>query len=210
MLTDEQAQKIKTHLLEQLENFPEEQRKIIKHKILSMNNEEMEEFLKENNLNSKEELPQEQQRCIFCSIVKKEIKSHIIEENEEYIAILELNPLSRGHTLIIPKEHYALDKLPESAIEFAKKISSNIFNKLKPKDVQFQKNEVLGHANLEVIPIYNEEKLEKHRASEEELIELFNLLKIVEEKPIVKKIETPKEEIEKTELPKIKPRIKWI
>ena len=47
MLTDEQTQNIKTHLLDQLENFPEDQRKIIKHKILSMNNEEMETFLKE-------------------------------------------------------------------------------------------------------------------------------------------------------------------
>jgi len=223
MLTDEQTQKIKIHLLEQLENFPEEQRKIIKHKILSMNNEEMEIFLKENNLNNGEKKTEEpQQRCIFCSIVKKEIKSYTIAENEEYIAILELNPLSKGHTLVIPKEHYTLEKIPESAIEFAKKASSNIFNKLKPKDIQFQKNEVLGHANLEVIPVYNDEKQERHRASESELTELFNLLNTVEkentsskspekteQKVEENKIDTPKEE-PKIELPKIKPRIKWL
>jgi histidine triad (HIT) family protein len=223
MLTDEQAQKIKTHLLEQLENFPEEQRKIIKHKILSMNNEEMEIFLKENNLNNGEKKPEElQQRCIFCSIIKKEIKSYTIAENKEYIGILELNPLSKGHTLIVPKEHYNLDKIPENAIEFAKEVSSNIFNKLKPKDIQFQKNEVLGHANLEIIPVYDEEKQERHRASESELSELFNLLNTIkndnasskspektEQKVEENKIETLKEE-PKIELPKIKPRIKWI
>jgi len=223
MLTDEQAQNIKTHLLEQLENFPEEQRKIIKHKILSMNNSEMEEFLKENNLQESKET-KETPKCIFCSIVKKIIKSYIITENEEYVAILELNPLTRGHTLIIPKKHYSVDKLPESSIEFAKKISSIFFNKLKPKDVQFQKNEVLGHGNLEVIPIYGEEKLEKHRATEEELKELHELLRIEESKPTTKETRDeshpaderlPKEEIKtpetpKEELPKIKPRLKWI
>lgn len=224
MLTDEQSQNIKLHLLEQLENFPEEQRKIIKHKILSMNNKEMEEFLKENNLNEKkEENKEETQKCIFCSIVKKQINSYLIAEDKEYIAILELNPLSNGHTLILPKEHYPIDKLPESSIEFAKKISSNIFKKLKPKDIQFQKNEVLGHANLEIIPIYNEDKLEKHRAEEKELLELSTLLKL-EDTIITEKIDKPKEESTKPEklteenvkkepqeeLPKIKPRLKWI
>ncbi len=215
MLTDEQTQKIKTHLLEQLVNFPEEQREIIKNKITSMNQEELETFLEENNINKNEEKSGEiQQKCIFCSIVKKEIKSYTITENESYLAILELNPLSKGHTLIIPRDHYSLDKIPENAIEFAKKVSSSIFNKLKPKDIQFQKNEVLGHANLEIIPIYGEEKPERHRASETELAELFNLLNSEkpkqEEKKQEEEIETPNTEEPKIELPKIKPRIKWI
>jgi histidine triad (HIT) family protein len=221
MLTDEQTQNIKTHLLDQLENFPEDQRKIIKHKILSMNNEEMETFLKENNLNTSKEEKQETQKCIFCAIAKKEIKAYILDENTEYIAILELNPLSKGHTLIIPKEHYLIDKLPESSIEFAKNISSNISSKLKPKDIQFQKNEVLGHANLEVIPIYDDSKLERKRASEEELKELFNLLheeikvpekktQPEEKKEISEKPQESKQEEPKIELPKIKPRLKWI
>ena len=44
--------------------------------------------------------------CIFCKIVKKEIPSKIITETENSIAFLDTFPLSRGHTLIIPKCHY--------------------------------------------------------------------------------------------------------
>jgi histidine triad (HIT) family protein len=218
MLSDEQVQKIKNHLLEQIENFPEEQRKTIKHKLLSMNSEEMEEFLKENNLNPSAESSEESPKCIFCSIAKKEIKSFIISEDKEYLAILEINPVSKGHTLVIPKEHVSVDKVPENSIDFAKKVASTIFSKLSPKDIKFQKNEVLGHGNLEIIPVYDDSKLERKRATENELSELFNLFspneKPIEEKKVVvveeKKEERQVEEKPKEPLPKLKPRIGWI
>ena len=44
--------------------------------------------------------------CIFCKIAKKEIPTKIITETENTIAFLDAFPLSRGHTLIIPKHHY--------------------------------------------------------------------------------------------------------
>jgi|TARA_B110000014_G_C19808771_1_gene419910 histidine triad (HIT) family protein len=44
--------------------------------------------------------------CIFCKIVKKEIPAKIVTETENSIAFLDVFPLSRGHTLIIPKHHY--------------------------------------------------------------------------------------------------------
>jgi histidine triad (HIT) family protein len=44
--------------------------------------------------------------CIFCKIAKKEIPSKIITETKNSIAFLVAFPLSRGHTLIIPKYHY--------------------------------------------------------------------------------------------------------
>jgi hypothetical protein len=118
-----------------------------------------------------------------------------------------------------------LEKLPENAIEFAKKVATIVFQKLNPKDIQFQKNEVLEHAALEVIPVYGDEKLEKKRASDEELINLQRELvgsvsdkKIAESKPELPKIEDKKElsaqeavAVEKKpELPKIKPRIGWL
>jgi histidine triad (HIT) family protein len=226
MLTEEQLQDVKLHLLKQLDNFPEDQRKIVKHKILSMNKGEMETFLKENGLDSsKESDSTEDQQCIFCAIAKSKIKSYKILEEEDYVAILELNPLSKGHILIIPKKHLNLEKLPENAIEFAKKVATIVFQKLNPKDIQFQKNEVLEHAALEVIPVYGDEKLEKKRASDEELINLQRELvgsvsdkKIAESKPELPKIEDKKElsaqeavAVEKKpELPKIKPRIGWL
>ena len=44
--------------------------------------------------------------CIFCKIAKKEIPSKIITETKNSIAFLDTFPLSRGHTLVIPKKHY--------------------------------------------------------------------------------------------------------
>ena len=46
------------------------------------------------------------QDCVFCKIVRNEIPSTRIYENEEFLAFLDINPLSPGHTLVIPKEHY--------------------------------------------------------------------------------------------------------
>ena len=44
--------------------------------------------------------------CIFCKIAKKEIPAHIIMETENSMAFLDAFPVSRGHTLVIPKNHY--------------------------------------------------------------------------------------------------------
>lgn len=43
--------------------------------------------------------------CIFCKIVEGEIPSHKVYEDENVLAFLDANPSSKGHTLVIPKEH---------------------------------------------------------------------------------------------------------
>ena len=44
--------------------------------------------------------------CIFCKIARKEIPAEIVYESDNFIAFLDANPCSRGHTLIIPKKHF--------------------------------------------------------------------------------------------------------
>ncbi|OHA86964.1 MAG: hypothetical protein A3A96_03440 [Candidatus Zambryskibacteria bacterium RIFCSPLOWO2_01_FULL_39_39] len=44
--------------------------------------------------------------CIFCKIANKEIPAHIIYEDDDFIAFLDINPQSPGHSQIIPKKHY--------------------------------------------------------------------------------------------------------
>ncbi len=44
--------------------------------------------------------------CIFCKIVHKEIPAHIVYEDANFLAFLDINPRSPGHTQVIPKEHY--------------------------------------------------------------------------------------------------------
>ena len=46
-------------------------------------------------------------KCLFCEIVNKEKNSYVISENEGAIAILDVFPLSDGHTLLISKNHFA-------------------------------------------------------------------------------------------------------
>jgi len=44
--------------------------------------------------------------CIFCKIVKKEIPSFIVYEDNDFLAFLDINPTSPGHVQVIPKVHY--------------------------------------------------------------------------------------------------------
>jgi len=44
--------------------------------------------------------------CIFCKIVNKEIPANIVYEDDNFLAFLDINPISPGHSLIIPKKHY--------------------------------------------------------------------------------------------------------
>jgi len=44
--------------------------------------------------------------CIFCKIVNGELSCYKIWEDEDFLAFLDINPVSRGHVLVIPKRHY--------------------------------------------------------------------------------------------------------
>lgn len=44
--------------------------------------------------------------CIFCKIVAKEIPAHVVYEDADFLAFLDINPRSAGHTQVIPKKHY--------------------------------------------------------------------------------------------------------
>src|SRR5258706_16434030 len=43
--------------------------------------------------------------CLFCKIVAGEIPSHTIDEDDKTLAFMDINPWTRGHALVIPKEH---------------------------------------------------------------------------------------------------------
>lgn len=43
--------------------------------------------------------------CVFCKIVRKEIPAHIVYEDAHFLAFLDINPQSPGHTQVIPKQH---------------------------------------------------------------------------------------------------------
>jgi histidine triad (HIT) family protein len=59
----------------------------------------------------------EYQNCIFCKIAAGDIPCSKVYEDESVIAFLDVNPLSEGHTLVIPKAHFdKLDQCPSEVL----------------------------------------------------------------------------------------------
>ena len=213
-LTKQQADQVKEQLLKQLVNFPEDKREEMKQQILAMGETELEEFLKQNQL-AQQSPPQagasQEQQCVFCSIIDNKIPSYKIDENKNNIAILEINPLSKGHSLVIPKQHLEAEKIPSNAFTLAKKIAKKIKSKLKPKQVQINTKNMFGHSLIEVLPIYGNETGERKKAPEKDLEKLQEQLKAKPRKKPATKLNSKGQVIKKkkstSNLPKLKPRV---
>jgi histidine triad (HIT) family protein len=95
--------------------------------------------------------------CIFCKIVRNEIPSFKVYEDENFLGFLDINPFSKGHTILIPKNHYRwVYDVPNFGEywQIAQKIALNIKNSsLKPEYISFLTigNEV-PHAHIHIIP----------------------------------------------------------
>ena len=99
---------------------------------------------------------------VFSKIVRGEIPSYKIAENDKYYAFLDIHPLAKGHTLVIPKEEVDYlfdlnDKLLSDMMVFAKKVALAIEKVVPCKRIGVA---VLGlevpHAHLHLIPINSE------------------------------------------------------
>ena len=56
--------------------------------------------------------------CIFCKIAKKEIPSDIVYEDKKTMTFLDINPMSLGHILVVPKKHYeTFDELDQENLK---------------------------------------------------------------------------------------------
>ena len=71
------------------------------------------------------------ENCIFCKIAAGDIPSATIYEDDDFRVILDIEPASKGHALILPKEHYANlyelpDELAAKALVVAKKVISKM------------------------------------------------------------------------------------
>lgn len=187
----EQAEEVKKQLISQIENSQLENKEQIKQHITQLNEEQLEEFLKQNKIDissfTSQQPTETSSKCIFCSIKDNEIPGHKIAENKKAIAILEINPLTKGHSIIIPLEHTTIDKLSKSTLSLAQKIAKKIKLKLKPEDIKIESSSLQGHAFINVIPFYKDEQPEKKKASEEELQKLQSLLKTKKRSPRITK-----------------------
>lgn len=106
--------------------------------------------------------------CIFCKIANGEIPSKKIYEDDEIMAFLDINPLTPGHTLIVPKEHtldfqsISIDKLMK-IMNVARELSQKIVDKMGAQGYTLIQNNGIAqdvkHFHLHIIPKYKD-KLE--------------------------------------------------
>ena len=105
---------------------------------------------------------------IFSRIIAGEIPSYKVAEDENYYAFLDINPLAKGHTLVVPKQEvdYLFDLEDETLggmMVFAKKVAAQIRAKIACKKVAVV---VLGlevpHAHIHLIPINSENDVDFH------------------------------------------------
>lgn len=58
------------------------------------------------------------ENCIFCKIGKKVVPADIVYEDDQFIAFLDIQPVKKGHVLIVPKEHYeSLTATPDEIVK---------------------------------------------------------------------------------------------
>jgi histidine triad (HIT) family protein len=103
--------------------------------------------------------------CLFCKIAKKEIPSLIVYEDDWSLGFLDVNPLSLGHVLVVPKEH------AENIIDLPKELVGKVFaavqiittalnNALKPHGFTIGINhgkisgQAIDHFHIHIIPRY--------------------------------------------------------
>ena len=132
------------------------------------------------------------QECIFCKIIKKEIPSKIIFENENNLAFLDIFPINPGHTIVIPKNHYQnLEDIPENELieiyKIVKKLAKLIHNKLNTDGYNVLQNnfeaagQVIQHFHIHIIPRNKTDdkfklKIPRKQSSEEELNKMQKII----------------------------------
>ena len=135
------------------------------------------------------------ENCIFCKLANGIIPTNTVYEDDSFRVILDANPATKGHCLIIPKNHfkniYEIDEeTATSAMKLAKKLAIHMKQVLACDGINIlQNNEKAGgqtvfHFHMHVIPRYdspeNDANLQwkQQTFTEEELKEIVEILKM--------------------------------
>ena len=103
--------------------------------------------------------------CIFCKLANGEIPTRTVYEDEKFRVIMDAAPATRGHSLILPKSHYAsIFEMPEDlaadAMRLAKKMAAHMTEKLGCDGFNLVQNngeaagQTVFHFHLHLIPRY--------------------------------------------------------
>ena len=106
--------------------------------------------------------------CIFCKIIANEIPSYKVYEDEVSYAFLDINPLTQGHAMVIPKGHYEkLEDVPHDVVgklfETTQKISKSAQRALNAPATTIGINngivagQLVPHLHIHVVPRYEDD-----------------------------------------------------
>ena len=112
-----------------------------------------------------------EENCIFCKIAAGEIPSVTLYEDEDFRVIMDIEPASKGHVLILPKEHYANlyelpDELASKVFVLAKKMIIQLAKILGCEGYNILQNngsaagQTVFHFHMHLIPRYSEDAVE--------------------------------------------------
>lgn len=110
------------------------------------------------------------ENCIFCKLANGDIPTATLYEDEDFRVILDANPASKGHALIIPKEHYANlyeleDEIAGKAMILAKKMVTKLTDILGCDGYNLVQNngeaagQTVFHFHLHMIPRYKDDNV---------------------------------------------------
>ena len=102
--------------------------------------------------------------CIFCKIARKEAPANTVYEDEKVIAFLSIQPINVGHTLVVPKQHYAdIYEIPEEEVAYLYKIVKKLAHAVKKavdaEGIRIVQNngeaagQVVFHLHVHIIPM---------------------------------------------------------
>ncbi len=98
-------------------------------------------------------------KCIFCRIAKGDIPCQKVYENKNFLAFLDIRPLNKGHTLVIPKKHYRwVWDIKEEYSQAVNVVANALKKALNTDYVQsvIMGDEVL-HAHIHLIPRFKDD-----------------------------------------------------
>ena len=125
--------------------------------------------------------------CLFCKIIKKEIPSKIIYEDDLVLVFLDINPTTNGDTLVVPKEHYKdLLAIPNELLchmhDIYKKLYADYKKKLNCEGLTLTTNldygQEIKHFHMHFIPRYQNDDI-KHLSNKEILKDLDTICNIL-------------------------------
>jgi len=101
--------------------------------------------------------------CLFCQIIAGQIPSTKVAESDNVVAILDINPVNPGHTLIIPKKHSknmldADDETLKEMVLFSKRVAQAILDSLEYEAFNLELNngqiagQVIPHLHWHLVP----------------------------------------------------------